>query len=69
MGAQDYYLYTITHKINNKNLLYSTGNHIQYLVITYYRKQFGKVNIYIHIYTHIYIYIYTHTYIYTYISL
>ena len=29
-------------QINNKNLLYSTGNYIQYLVITYNGKEFEK---------------------------
>ena len=35
-------------KINSKDLLYSTGNYIQYLVITYSGKESGKE--YIHIY-------------------
>ena len=29
------YIYTHTHTINNKDLLYSIGNYIQYFVITY----------------------------------
>ena len=36
---------------NNKVLLYSTGNYIQFLVITYNGKESEKVYIYIHIYT------------------
>ena len=34
-------------QINNKDLLYSTGNYIQYLVITYNGKE-SKKNIYIY---------------------
>ena len=30
------------YKINNKDLLYSTGNYIQYLVITYNGKESEK---------------------------
>ena len=51
-------MHTTIYKINNKDLLYSTGNYIQYLVITYN----GKEYIYIHIYTHTHTH--THTYIY-----
>ena len=36
--------YTLLY-INNKDLLYSTGNHIQYLVITYNGKQSEKLHI------------------------
>ena len=36
--------------INNKDLLYSTGNSIQYLVITYDRKESGKEYIFTYIY-------------------
>ena len=44
-------IYTLLYikEINNKNLLYSTGNYIQHLVITYNRKESVKE------YTHIYI--------------
>ena len=42
-------------QINNKDLLYSTGNYSQYLVIMYNGKESEKE--YIYIYTHIYIYI------------
>ena len=35
-----YYIYKI-----NKDLLYSTGNYIQYLVITYNGKEYEKVHI------------------------
>ena len=43
-------IYTLlyTKQITNKNLLYSTGNSTQYLVITYNRKESKKE--YIHIY-------------------
>ena len=65
--------------INNKDQLYSTGNYIQYLVITYKkRKESEKLYIYkscIYIYTHIYVYmcvcvyVYIYIYIYIYIKL
>ena len=32
-------------QVNNKDLLYSTGNYIQYLVITYNGKEYEKVYI------------------------
>ena len=40
--------------MNNKDLLYSTGNYIQYLVITYNGKECEKEHM--HIPTYIYIY-------------
>ena len=36
--------------INNKSLLYSTGNYIQYLAITYNAKESKKECVYIYIY-------------------
>ena len=42
---------------NNKDLLYSTGNCIQYLVIAYNGKESKKD----YLFEYIYIYIYTHT--------
>ena len=41
--------YTLLHikQINNKDLLYSTGNYIQYLAITYNGKESEKEYIYI----------------------
>ena len=41
-------LYTLLYmkQKTNKDLLYSTGNYIQYLVITYIGKEFGKEYIY-----------------------
>ena len=42
--------------INNKVLLYNTGNYIQYAVINHNGKEFEKEYIYIHIYI-LYIYI------------
>ena len=38
-------------QINNEDLLYSTGNYIQYLIITYNGKELRK-RIYIYIYIH-----------------
>ena len=43
--------------INNKVLLYSTVNYIQYLVIYHDGKEDEKKYVYIYIYTHTYIYI------------
>ena len=39
--------------INNKVLLYSTGNYIQYPVINHNGKEYEKEYIYIHTHTHI----------------
>ena len=44
--------------INNKVLLYSTGNYTQCLLITYNGKEYEKEYVCV-----VYIYIYTHTYI------
>ena len=56
--------YALLYKLDkNKDLLYSTGNYIQYLVIMYNGKKSGKEYIYIYIY--IYIHTHTHTHIYT----
>ena len=46
--------------INNKVLLYSTGNYIQNPVINHNEKEYEKEHIYacVYIYTHAYIYIY-----------
>ena len=45
-------------QVNNKGLLYSTENNIQYLVITYNGKESEKDFIYIYIYICVYLYIY-----------
>ena len=37
-------------QITNKDLLYNTGNYIQYLIITYNGKESKKEHIYIYIY-------------------
>ena len=37
-------------QINNKDLLYSTGNYIQYLIVTYSGKESEKEYIYIYMY-------------------
>ena len=39
--------------INNKVLLYSTGNYIQYLVINYNGREYEKEHIYIYMYNRI----------------
>ena len=52
------YILPYTKWINNKGLLYSTGNYIQYPVINHNGKNMKKnVYIYIYIYTYIYIYV------------
>ena len=38
--------------INNKVLLYSTGNYIQYLVINHNGKEYEKEYIYVYTHTH-----------------
>ena len=38
----DQHIHTTVYKINNKNLLYSTGNYIQYLAISYTGKESEK---------------------------
>ena len=49
--------HTTIHKINNKDLLYSIGNYIPYLVMTYAEKNLKNIYyIYINIY-YKYIYI------------
>ena len=54
LRIQNGYMYTLLYiKLKKKNLMYSTGNYIQYFVITYNGKESEKN--YIH--THIYIYI------------
>ena len=50
--------------MNNKDLLYSTGNYTQYFVISYKGKEYEKENIYTYIYVCVYIYIYIYLYIY-----
>ena len=36
-------------EMNNKDLLYSTGNYTQYVVITYKGKEYEKIDIYAYI--------------------
>ena len=43
------------HWINNKVLLCSTGNYIQYPVVNHNRKEYQKEYMYVQIYTYIYI--------------
>ena len=42
LGIWNYKMHTAIYKINNKDILYSTGNYIQYLVITNNRKESEK---------------------------
>ena len=59
MGAWDEQIHTTLYKINNKDLLCSTGNYIQYLVVTYKGKQsLSYVYIYVYVYIYIFIYVY-----------
>ena len=50
--------------INNKVLLYSTGNYIQYPVINHNGKEYEKVCIYIYIYIYVCVCVYGYIYIY-----
>ena len=50
--------------IDNKVLLYSTGNYIQSPVINHNGKECETIYIYLYIYIYIYIYIYLYIYIY-----
>ena len=47
------YILLYMKQINNKNLVYSTGYYIQYLVITYNGKESEKVYTYMYIYMYI----------------
>ena len=47
LGVWDQQIQNTTYKINNKVLLYSTGNYIQYLVINHNGKEYLKKNVYI----------------------
>ena len=67
LGNSDQQIHTIIYKINNKDLLYSTGNYIQYLIITYNRKESEKEYIHLCIYIYMYVYIYICVCIYIYI--
>ena len=65
-----YEIYTTIYKTDKQDLLYSTGNYIQCLVITYNGKESEKVHmcvykycLYTYTHKHIYVYICTHTYI------
>ena len=42
LGGWDKHIHTTVYKIDNKNLLYSTGNSTQYSVITYMEKESGE---------------------------
>ena len=48
LGVWDWQVQTTIHKINNKDLLYSIGNNIQYLIINYNGKEYEKEYIYIY---------------------
>ena len=57
---------TITYRMMDKILLYSTGNYIQYPMINHNGKEYFKMCTYlcVCVYIYIYIYIYMYTYIY-----
>ena len=50
LGVWDQQTQTAAYKINNKDFLYSTGNHIQYLITNYNGKNLKE-------YKHIHIYV------------
>ena len=54
VGINRYTLLYIKY-INNKDLLYSTGNYIQWLAITYNGKESEKEYTYIHVYAYTYL--------------
>ena len=59
LGVWEQQIHTTIYKINNKDLLYSTGNYTQYFVITCMGKNLKKkIYIYVCVYVCIYIYIY-----------
>ena len=60
LGVWDKHMHTTIYKITNKDLLYSTGNYTQYIVITCKGKESEKeyVSVYIYIYMCVYICIY-----------
>ena len=47
LGVWEWHIHTTIYKINNKELLYSTGNYTQYFEITYKGKESEKEYIYI----------------------
>ena len=49
LGAWDLQIQTTIYKINNKVLLYGTGNYIQYLIIIYNGKESEKEYIYVYL--------------------
>ena len=55
------------YEICNKDLLYSTGNYIQYFVMSCKGKESKKEYIYTHICISIYLSIYTHIHMYIYL--
>ena len=58
LGVWDWYVHISIFKIIDKDLLCSTGNYIQYSVITYIGKESEKEYIYIYMCVCAYIYIY-----------
>ena len=48
LGIWDQPIHTTIYKINNKDLLNSTGNYAQYLVITYNGKGYEKAHTHTH---------------------
>ena len=51
------YILLYRKQITNKDLLYTTENYIQYLIITYNGKESKKEYIYVYMYTHTYIFL------------
>ena len=47
LGVWGQQMQTITHRINNKVLLYSTGNYSQYPIINHNGKEYEKEYIYV----------------------
>ena len=57
--GRDKQIYTAICKIINKDLLYSTGNNIEYLVIAYKGEDSEHTHTQTHTHTHVYILLYT----------
>ena len=49
LGVWDWHIPTTIYKIDNKDLLYSTGNSTQYSVMTYMGKESKKEWIYVYV--------------------
>ena len=63
VGVWEEEIYITIYKINTKDLLYSTGNYAQYLVITYHRKESETEYIYVCVCVCVCVCVYIHIYV------